>query len=280
MQIKPHHILLLPILLLTSCGANDNADHDGSVIASIYEQTLTQEEIDAYFGFTPDSSNQQWYIDRWLKDVIAYEKAKEDGINNSMKIDAMVEDYRKDLVLREYYRQNVMELLDTVVTQQQLENFYNSRKNDYLLNEPYIRIVLAHVPNLDNNLKQVNRFAKKNNFWEKDNFLDFLLENSGDLELPEGNWYSQTELNKKLPEGIYFTDLKTGAIKVESNEQFIYLINVIESFQEGDIPPLHSVEGKLKERLLFERRKVLESDFKNKLLEDAEDKGDIYYSSN
>ncbi len=67
----------------------------------------------------------QNYINKWAKKELMFQKA-EDNITTELKneIEKQLEETRINLVIYEYQRQMMLQKMDTVISDEELENYY------------------------------------------------------------------------------------------------------------------------------------------------------------
>ena len=81
------------------------------------------------------------YIHDWAINKLLLEKAKNNSSSETMdQINGLVKDYRESLLINNYKEQLVKQKLDTVITEEELKEFYLSNKENFKLNEELIKI--------------------------------------------------------------------------------------------------------------------------------------------
>ncbi|WP_273566385.1 hypothetical protein [Maribacter halichondriae] len=105
------------------------------------------------------------YINNWASKQLLLTKAK---INlpeeNLAEYDALVENYRTDLYTRAYKEALVEQGSDTLITESQLNRFYEAEKENFRLKEKLIKIRFIELPkqflNKDEVIKKLKSFKE------------------------------------------------------------------------------------------------------------------------
>jgi hypothetical protein len=199
-------------------------------------------------------------MEAWIRRSVVLEEA-EDKLKEDFDIDALVEDYRASLLLHNYRQQLVATSLDTSISKDELSNFYEVSKDQYLLSEPIIRFKMAKFPSKTVGLERFFQNWKK----DKESTISFIEQNAIFSMLNEEKWHTLSELQSYLPEGFRESKLsKPGDVQFY-NDGEEYFVKIIEYIEEGDVPPLGYVKDKLSRVIINNKKKSLLADIERTL---------------
>ena len=137
-------VLITAVLLLSGCNAIQSFIHDDKVVARVGRHKLYQSEVDAYIpqGVSPaDSTNLALqYINTWATDIIFSDMAQTQLSKAERDVSAELEAYRRDLLRFRYEQRFVSDRLDTLVTETQMQDFYDKHKNLFSLERPIMKV--------------------------------------------------------------------------------------------------------------------------------------------
>src|SRR4051812_46006583 len=85
------------------------------------------------------------YIDNWIHETLLLQHAKKNLSDDKKKFDKMVEDYKKSLVTYQYESELVKQKLDTVVSDEEIEEYYNENKANFELKDNIIKVIYVKV---------------------------------------------------------------------------------------------------------------------------------------
>ncbi|MEP0479426.1 MAG: hypothetical protein ABJD23_04375, partial [Nonlabens sp.] len=80
------------------------------------------------------------YINKWATDYLLLDNARDNiGQDRQQELDELVENYRVELYAQEYLKDLTKQNLDTIISESQIKAFYESRKEDFKLNEDLVQ---------------------------------------------------------------------------------------------------------------------------------------------
>ena len=142
MTKKP--IILLAALLLCGCNIASDLIHDDSVVAKAGGQKLYRSTLASYIpdGTLPADSARMasQYIHSWASEVIFLKKAERELGKAGRDVSKELEDYRRSLLRYRYEQQYINERLDTVITEQQVKDYYDAHRETFTLNRPIMKV--------------------------------------------------------------------------------------------------------------------------------------------
>ena len=114
--------LLCGGLLLTGC--HSSGSDDSPVVARVYDSELHQGDLQGLVpaGLAPEDSAVivNNYVEQWIRQAVILEKAKRNVDNDFAR---ELQEYRNNLLVYAYERQIVDQLLDTTVSEAQVEEY-------------------------------------------------------------------------------------------------------------------------------------------------------------
>ena len=136
-------IILLFTLQATSCRLISSFIHDEEIVAEAAGKQLYLSELDAVMpkGLSIEDSTYlaTQYILSWASNCI-YQAAAERNLSDSEKnVEKELADYRASLLKYRYEKRYVNERLDTVVSNLEIETFYNDNPEKFKLDAPVFR---------------------------------------------------------------------------------------------------------------------------------------------
>ncbi len=120
---------------------------DSPVLVTVNGKELTKHDFDIFLPedyqsiLTPQERRD--YLDRWITTQLLYEEAVSSGMGVSAEIEARLEQYRMDLAADQLLQKVIEE--KAVVTDDDVLAYYNSHKNEYLL-EYRVSHILVNTP--------------------------------------------------------------------------------------------------------------------------------------
>jgi len=230
-----------------------------AVIARVNETYLYKNDI---LKILPENYTQKDstilvndYINRWAKKQLLVQGAKlnlnqdkQDGFNK------LVEEYESDLYSKAYLEALVYKGLDTVVSQADIESYYEENKEAFKLNEELIKF---RYINLDENrldLKIIKEKFKRFDSNDKKE-LDSIAIQFKSYSLNDSVWIRLDQVVNKIP--------------VIKDSLGLYLMQINECLQRNDTSPLEYVRPTINQILINKRKLELIRQLEKDITKDA-----------
>lgn len=279
--------LLTCISCMVSCQWIGEKAPDDKLLAKANNKMLYLSELDGMFpdGIAAGDSVLiiSAYAERWIREALMLHEA-ERNIPSDLNIDKLVRDYRASLIRNNYEKILVEELLDSMVTQEELRAFYEKNKEQYQLETPIVRCYLVKVPLPVKDPEQLRDYwsdsDNKRNFTALVNYCNNYAEAH---LLDKGTWYSVEDIAEQLPKGTLTADNISAKLDfIQRDGQFEYLFKVFEVKNRKDIAPLAYIEEQARKYILHQRKMKLLEQKKEEMYERAMRRGNVqvYYEEN
>lgn len=269
-EIAKGYCLLL-LLLLVSCNTFFGGTENKVALARVGESYLYEEDIAPFIAenMTPGDSTAFVinYINRWASKQLLLSKSQINLPEEKLAdFDRLVEDYKTDLYTKAYLELLVQQSLDTMVSQQQLQQFYEDQKDNFKLDEKLVQLRFVVLPQPFLNQEEVK--DKLRSFTTEDKvFLDSIAVQFKKLHFQDSVWVSASRVMQEIPP-IDFSNqdayLKKSQFFELQDSLGVYLGKVTNMLDVNDVAPLSFITPKIKQIILNRRRlrrmKRLETD--------------------
>lgn len=276
------HIALMFVFVLPavmSCRAISSFLNDDDVVAKVGSEKLYRHDLESVLpsGLSPEDSTRLTlqYINTWASDRVFYEIAQEQLSKAEKDVTKELEDYRNSLLKYRYEHLYVNQRLDTAVTDDKVEEYFNAHQDKFVLERPvlkarYLRI-LADSPVVEPIRRKMSsdnpadideadslayssamKFTSWDGRWIDVNVLarEFGTDWKTLLSMRKGNWVSRTDTTGILHEA--------------------YIAGMV---QAGNVAPLEFSSEKIKDIILSSRKQALITALERDLLNDARENG-------
>ena len=263
-------IAFISVLFLLVFSCKEEETHKDAIArvnnAYLYEKDFIESLPNAY---TKEDSIlfRLNYINSWAREQLLLQKAKL-NIDTKKEIDKMVSDYKKELLIDKYKEALLKQNLDTAITAEDIDYYYEQNKKIYKLNEELLKLKYIYFTKDISDKKELIKLFKSDNYEDKNRLeqekLKFISSN-----LNDSIWISYKDVLKKLP--FLSEEKKLKKIKFLQKEDSIgvYLVAVKDMLYRNDIAPKSYVEPVIKQMILHKRKLQLIKEIEKTLLEDA-----------
>ena len=243
-------------VLLTGCSLFTRK-HQSGTVAEVNGQYLYYTELDELTaGLDPVDSAQvaESYIRQWATEILLYDKAKE---NTDKQIEALAEDYRRSLYVHEY-EQRLIQRMPQRASEAQIDSFYESHKNQYVLKENLVRGILLIVPNGAPDTHKVLRWMQEPTEANIENIEKYAYRYASGYELFTDEWKTTNELLLWMPmaQNDFIQQLKQRRQFVKQDEQSTYILQITDKRLMGEPMPIEYARDEI-ERLLLREATVV-----------------------
>ncbi|WP_367180223.1 peptidyl-prolyl cis-trans isomerase [uncultured Lacinutrix sp.] len=249
---------------------------DENAIARVNEAYLYQDDI---LDILPENYTKEDstiivndYINRWATEQLLVNGATLNLEESTQKdFDRLVKQYRSDLYSKAYLEALVYKSLDTLVTSQEAEAYYENNKEAFKLNEDLIKF---RYINLDNNrldLSDIKEKFKRYNLSDKKH-LDSIAIQFRSYSLNDSAWIRLDQAIIKIP--VITTENKNELLKKSNFIQLkdslgLYLMQINEVQTRNSIAPLEYVNPTINQIVINKRKLELIRQLEKDITKDA-----------
>jgi hypothetical protein len=136
-------------LLLLSCNPFSTNGSTGEKIAEVNGKVLFKSDVETIFpaGMLPSDSLQllQTYANNWARKQLVAQMAEQYLSKEQKNVSAELEDYRLSLLIYRYEKMYMEQRLDTIVSDREIEAFYNASTQNFILEKPIAQVIFIKV---------------------------------------------------------------------------------------------------------------------------------------
>jgi hypothetical protein len=259
---------------IASCGSGgSNRPAWDRQLAKVYNKSLYLSDME---GMIPEGMSSEdssviinAFVNNWVKEATLLREA-ELNIPKGLDIDQLVADYRASLIKHNYENILVNKLLDSTVTQAQLQEFYEGNKEQYQLETPIIRCRFIKAPRSTTGVKDAQNWWNSNKEEDYRKLQDWAKANAAVHHLQDSVWYKVEDIAAYMPRNALTVDnVRNRRDFVQREDDFIYFFKVLELVSRKEIAPLAYISGQARKVILHKRKTDLLEEVKNKLYDEA-----------
>ena len=270
-------ILFGLVLLFQLSGCDFLKKHPKEVVvAECYGKYLYQSDLQ---GIVPENTSVMdsiyrvnAFIDSWIRRQVLLHQAETNLSVAEMDFGKQLEEYRNSLVIYSYETQLISQKLDTIVSEEEIEAYYEENKDNFQL---HTTMVKAAYVILDEDCKQKDLFY--NLMSNKDTLL---LQNLDVLSsyyavksyLDVDHWIRLDELTKIVPIEIFNVESflrKNKFVRFDWND-YTCMVRFEDYLLEESVRPLDMEHDNIRYMILERRKKALLDQMKTSLYEKAQ----------
>lgn len=196
------------------------------------------------------------FIRNWVSEQLFYKNA-ERNIADTREVDALVGNYRKELIVHMYEQKLVEQKLSDEITSDEIQAFYDGNQELFTLEEPLVKGVCIKIPSKTSGIANVRKLFKKTDETSMDELEKYCIRNAVYYEAFYDSWKPLSQIAAVFPpagESVESRLRSDRSIEVKDDE-FVYFLNVTDKVNKGDAAPLERVSDEIR-RLLKNNKEV------------------------
>lgn len=266
----------LLLLLCVAFSCNVGKDAPSNALARVYDEFLYREAI---VGLVPPGSSKadsaiivNSFINRWASQKLLLNAA---NINltktQQAALDALVKEYQEDLYAKAYLEEIVKRMVDTSVSEKELNEYYAANKDNFRANTILVKLRYLHIQK--DNPKYATIRSKFFDFKKSDR--KFWENNSLQMKsfaFNDSVWVDASHIYTKLP-FINPENIEQNMVAGKAIEQSVgddmYLVKILNVIQAKDMAPYAYLKPTLKDIIVNSRKLELIKKFELDMITDA-----------
>lgn len=258
----PWYLVAIALVLLTiSCDLLDRDKSDKVPIARVGDSYLYAEDLaELLKGAKTAADSQQVmsnFVDSWIRRQLMVKIAEEYLPPEQLDIEKSIQDYRQSLLLHAYESELIRQKLDTNVTEQVIEDYYNNNPNSFELKEDIVQFYYIKIPLQAPKIDSAKYLFKTRNEENLKKLVKYGFQYAEDFYLQDSIWFELNELYKQIP--IDHDQLRTLSKNHLSGEvqdsNFLYLIRINDFKEQRELAPLNYVKDDIR-KIIVNQRKI------------------------
>jgi hypothetical protein len=259
-----------------------NAPVENNVaVAKVYDKYLYLKDIKHIFpqNATKQDSTElaQAYINTWIKNQLILRQAELNLTPDQLDIQEKLESYRSSLLIYKYEEQMVAQKIDTLVSEEELKDYYDKNMPNFILEENLVKTLYLKIPKTAPDINNVKTWYKSNDKENIKKLESYCYNYAAKYDYFEDQWINFSVLKRELPQNIdNETDyLKANNFIEQEDGSFYYLVFIKDTNLAGSLAPFNFAKKKIKDIILNKRKVKFLFDLENNIYNDAQDRNNF-----
>jgi hypothetical protein len=268
-------IILFATLIFSGC-QNFNKPVKRTAVAKVGDAILYYDEIPQIFhGGSSETDSMaiiQNYINKWAKKELLLQKAEENlSAELKSEIGKQIEETKSNLVIYQYQRQMMLEKMDTVVTEEELENYYITNEKSFILNSNIVKALFIKLPVETPDIDKIRILSRSNDQKDLQLLENYCFQFAEKFDDFNEKWVTMDRLLVELKEDFgnqeYF--LKRNTYFETSDSSSVYMITIRDYRLRSSLAPYEYIKDDIKRIIWNNRRFQFIQSLENGIFNDA-----------
>lgn len=286
MSIYPNKSLAL-LLLILACALSacdffrkkeDNQGKDA--IARAYGYRLFPEDL---AGVVPKGASRQdsinitrTFIENWIRQRSVLHKAESNLDDDSKNVERQLEEYRNTLITYAYETELIRQRLDTVVSDAEVEDFYQKNQNNFELKDNIIKVIYLKLRKNSPKINKPREWYRSTSEKDRNLLTEYCHQYAVNYFLDDSTWLLFDDLLKEIPIKTYDKEQflqNNRNIEIEDSS-FIYFVSIKGFMIKNSTSPLSFERTNIRNMIINQRKLKLIEEMEKQSYEEAKKSGE------
>lgn len=276
-----HIAIILGIVLpmFASCKAISDFLDDGEIVARVGEAKLMMEELQKVIpnGISPEDSSllAKQYISSWALDHVYMEVAESQLSESERDVSQELETYRRSLLKYRYEQLFVNQRLDTLVSEEQINDFYEKNSERFVLKQAIVKARFMSLPSDSPNLKMIQKKMGSDDPADVMEADSMAYLSAFKFATWDDAWIDAATLAKEFgaESSSVIASLKKGWVERTDTNNVKSLAYILDITPSGKMAPVEYSAPFIKDMIISARKQALLSTLEQDLMKDARESG-------
>jgi hypothetical protein len=252
-------IFILLLVPLVSCSSFFKKKTERA-LARVQDEYLYESEIKGLISHGTSAADSitivKNYIDSWIQKKLLVEQARNNLPEQALDFTSQLAEYENSLIIYAYENALVDQKLDTVVTPGEIESYYNTNLNNFLLKDNIVKMQYVKLPRTSTQIRQVKKLLQADDPVSLTQLSELCEKQAADYFLDSENWLSFPDVLREIPVKTYNQEefLRTNRNFEYQDSSFVYIIRIRDFRIKDNVSPLSYEEIRIRNIILNKRK--------------------------
>lgn len=278
--MKPtlNNILAIVMLLAVSSCSYLKKQAGDDILAIAGDKYLYRKELEGLIpkGIPATDSMEiaRQFIDNWIRQEVLLKHAESNLEESRKDFAKQLEAYRNSLIIYEYESELIRQKLDTVVSETEIQEFYQANESNFQLPENIIKVSYVKIPTESKtkpSAKKARQLLVSKNPDDLIKLMELCDQSMFSCRIDDENWITFSDFIRELSLDINNQEdfLKNKTFFETNDSLFTYLIRINEYKTIESSAPESLVQDKIRNLILNKRKSELINRMQQQIFEEA-----------
>jgi hypothetical protein len=273
-------IILLSAVILNSCDTALSGSKS-AVVARVNDEYLYEEDL---AGIVPEATSPRDslmlvrnFVKNWVNTRLMIQQAKKNLVIQQLDLESQLEAYRNSLIIYHYETELIRQKLDTLVSDAEIETYYNNHPGDFELKENIAKVfyvIIDNAPLLEDAVLEITQLPDS---LVLDSLEAFCKDYSRSYFLDTATWLRFDDLLNTIPLETYNQELFLRGNReiIIHDDDFTYLLTFVDFRIKEDKSPLDFERSDIRTIIINKRKRDLVKQVRQDLYQKALQNGEF-----
>jgi hypothetical protein len=196
------------------------------------------------------------FIDNWVQQKLMIKQALNNLSNEQMDFTKQLEDYKNSLIIYQYENALVKQKLDTVITDEEARNYYDTNQQNFQLKDNIVQLQYVKLPLKSSISRQVKKLLISENQDDKNKLVELCEKNAVDSFLDDQIWLYFNDVLKQIPIRTFNQEelLKSHRDIEVQDSLFLYMVHFKDFRIKESLSPFSLEKQRIRDIILNKRK--------------------------
>ena len=221
-------------------------------------------------------------VEKWIRKQLILQKAELNLTDEEKNVAKELEEYRSSLIIYKYEQKFVKEKLDTIVSQNEIDQYYEINKSNFKLNYSIVKAQFIKLPKEAPQLAKIRELMKDENVDNVKLIESLCYQFALKYDYFNDEWVNFDNIKSVFPvllseDPSYYVNNKI----IEAKDSTAHYLLGIKDFQvKGNVAPESYINRDVKSIILLKRKQKMLHDLENNMYFDALNKNNFTIYNN
>lgn len=278
LKLQHNLYLLLFVIGGFACNTNNtatNAEDKGKALAKVNTSTLYLSDLKHATPIGVSKSDSVAFvanvINKWASNEVFYQQAVTYLSEEELNVEKEIEDYKKELITYKFQIKLINEKLDTLVSDSQIEEYYNANVQNFLLRNNIVKVLYIKTPIATPNLEKLKKLCFSTNPKDAEQLKSMCIQYANNYFMNDNTWLMFDDLKKEMSQLKEVPDysIQNGKIFEFTDATSYYFLKILDVKSKNTLSPLNFEKNNIKNILINQRKQKLISNIRKDFFDKA-----------
>lgn len=217
------------------------------------------------------------YVEQWIMSELLEHQAENNLEPDEKNIEKEIEEYRKNLLVYRYETELVKQKLDTSVSPQEIEEYYNQHSANFMLKDNIVKVTYVKAGIKAPTPEKVRKWYVSSDPKDLDNLKKYCVQYADNFFLDGNTWLLLDDVMKEIPLRDFNPELLLRTTRrIEMSDSLYNYYLFIRDFKIKNMPsPLSFETDNIRQVIINKRKLQLIEEMKQSVYAQAKESGNF-----
>ncbi|HNY02136.1 MAG TPA: hypothetical protein PKG48_06105 [Bacteroidales bacterium] len=251
--------LIILLILTVSCSSFFKKKNE-RVLARVGDSYLYESELKGVVAAGTSAKDSlvitRTFVENWVRSQLVVQQAEKNLPAEQLDFTRQLEAYKNSLAIYAYENALVRQKLDTVISDEEIQDYYDANQQNFLLKDNIVQIQYVKLPLKSSVAKQVRQLLSADSPNDRTQLSELCEKNAADYFLDNENWIPFSDVLKEIPVKAYNQEefLQNHRELEYRDSAFVYLMKIKDFKIRESVSPLDFEKQRIRDIILNKRK--------------------------